>query len=105
MADEAASLDFIALAQAGVALKTRDRRAVSVIAIDAAAGIIRGSIAMEGELAWRRDGRFTGAPSGVAGPLDLAPPVQAAGGGPRRASLQDALNDDAATDRAPFCCD
>jgi hypothetical protein len=76
-----------------------------VIAIDAAAGIIRGSIAMEGELAWRRDGRFTGAPSGVAGPLDLAPPVQAAGGGPRRASLQDALNDDAATDRAPFCCD
>lgn len=105
MADEAASLDFIALAQAGVALKTRDRRAVSVISIDAAAGIIRGSIAMEGELDWRRDGTFTGAPLGVAGPLDLAPPVQAAGGGPRSASLRDALNDDDAKDRAPFCCD
>lgn len=104
MADEAASPDFIALAQAGAALKTRDRRVVSVISIDAAAGIIRGSIAMEGELTWRGDGSFTGAPLGVAGPLDLAPPAQT-GSEPRRASLQDALNDDDAKDRAPFCCD
>src|SRR5689334_188966 len=100
-----AASDFIALAQAGMALKTRDRRAVSVIAIDAAAGIIRGSIAMEGELSWRRDGSFTGAPLGVAGPLDLAPPVQTPSDGPRRASLQDALNEGESKDRGPFCCD
>ena len=110
MSDRAAASDFIGLAQSGAALKTRDRRAVSVVAIDAAAGIIRGSIAMEGELSWRRDGSFIGAPAGVAGPLDLAPlpspsPAQAAQDGPRRASLQDALNDDEAGDRAPFCCD
>jgi len=104
MADIAESPDFIALAQAGVALKTRDRRAVTLIAVDAAAGLIRGSIPMEGELSWRRDGGFTGAPAGVAGPFDLAPPV-AAQEGPRRASLQDALNDGDAADRAPFCCD
>ena len=87
------AVDFIALAQAGTALKTRDRRAVTLIAVDAAAGIIRGSIAMEGALSWRRDGSFTGAPLGVAGPLDLAPPAQPATDAPRRASLQDALNE------------
>ena len=97
--------DFIALARAGITLKTRDRRAVGVLAIDAEAGIIRGSIAMEGELSWRRDGSFTGAPLGVAGPLDLAPPSQATQDGPRHASLQDALNEEQAKDRALFCCD
>jgi hypothetical protein len=105
MADAAASPDFIALAESGAMLKTRDRRVVSVIAIVADAGLIRGSIAIEGELSWRRDGSFTGAPLGVAGPLDLAPPPAAPQEGPRRASLQDALNDGDATDRAPFCCD
>lgn len=97
--------DFVALAQSGAALRTRDRRDVTLIAVDAAAGIIRGSIAMEGELAWRRDGSFDGAPHGVAGPLDLAPPVQSSTAGPQRASLRDALNDGDAKDRAPFCCD
>jgi hypothetical protein len=105
MTDDAASPDFISLAQSGAALKTRDRRVVSVTAIDAAAGLIHGSIPMEGELSWRRDGGFTGAPLGVAGPLDLAPPVQTPQGGPQRASLQDVLNDGDAKDRAPFCCD
>lgn len=97
--------DFITLAQSGAALKTRDRRLVSVIAIDPAAGLIRGSIPMEGELSWRRDGSFTGAPAGVAGPLDLAPPHAVQQDGSRRASLQDALNEGDARDRAPFCCD
>lgn len=117
---EIIAADFVALAQSGAPLRTRDRRDVTVIAVDAAAGIIRGSIAMEGELAWRRDGSFDGALGGalggvaetldlaplrVAGPLDLAPPTQHAATGPRRASLRDALNDGDAKDRAPFCCD
>lgn len=97
--------DFITLAQSGATLKTRDRRVVSVIAIDAAAGLLRGVIPMEGELSWRGDGSFTGAPAGVAGPLDLAPPHAAQQDGLRRASLQDALNAGDAKDRAPFCCD
>ena len=105
MPNNAAETDFIALAEAGATLQTRDRRAVALIAIDPVAGLIRGSIPMEGELSWRRDGSFTGAPLGVAGPLDLAPPPAAPQDGPRRASLQDALNDGDAKDRAPFCCD
>lgn len=96
--------DFIALARSGAHLTTRDRRAVAVIAIDDGVGIIRGRIAVEGELTWRRDGRFTGAPGSVAGPLDLAPPSQAQAT-PRRASLQEALNESDAKGRAPFCCD
>lgn len=95
--------DFIALAQAGASLRTRDRRAVTVIAIDAVTGMIRGSIALEGELTWRRDGGYAGAPLGLAGPLDLVPPADAAQA--RRASLQQALNDEDSKSRAPFCCD
>lgn len=97
--------DFIALATSGAALSTRDRRAVSVTAIDAAAGMIRGIVASEGELAWRRDGSFADAPLGVAGPLDLVAPMAAATAR-QSASLQDALNDpESAQGRAPFCCD
>lgn len=99
------TVDFIALAQLGAALRTRDRRAVTIIALDVAAGMLRGTIAQEGELAWRRDGSFAAAPAGVAGPLDLMPP-STAGAAPMRASLKDALNEnDGDTARGPFCCD
>ncbi len=99
-----AQADFLALAQSGAALRTRDRRAVTLTGIDAAAGLLRGRVAMEGELSWRRDGSFAGAALGVAGPLDLVAPA-AADDTRQRASLQDALNEDDARDRAPFCCD
>lgn len=95
--------DFIALAAAGIALRTRDRRPVTSITVDAAAGLIRGDVALEGALAWRRDGSFAGAPADMAGPLDLVVPNATAS--TRRASLQAALNDEDAKDRAPFCCD
>lgn len=104
MAEESNIVDFIALAQAGVPLRTRDRRAVTVIAIDAALGIMRGSVVLEGELTWRRDGTYSDAPLGVAGPFDLAPPAPSQIE-TRRASLRDALNDEDAKSRAPFCCD
>ncbi len=105
MTEAVAIADFVTLAESGVALRTRDRRDVTVTAIDAAAGILLGAIAGEGELAWRRDGSFADAPQGVAGPLDLVAPAAPATSA-RSASLQAALNDpDAAQDRAPFCCD
>ena len=105
MTEACSPVDFIALAESGAALRTRDRRAVTITALDAAAGLIRGVVASEGELAWRRDGSFADAPLGVAGPFDLVAP--AAVTAPRQsASLRDALNDpEAAKDRAPFCCD
>lgn len=96
--------DFIALAAAGVTLRTRDRRAVTLTGIDVDAGLIRGSVALEGALAWRQDGSFAGASVGDAGPLDLVVP-NAAAVLTQRASLQAALNDEDAKDRAPFCCD
>lgn len=102
---QADSIDFIALAQAGVALRTRDRRAVDISRIDAAAGIIHGSIAMEGTLRWRRDGSFADAPGGAAGPFDLVVPDTAAAAGTARVSLRDALAEEEASARAPFCCD
>ncbi|HNB28535.1 MAG TPA: hypothetical protein PLR41_16330 [Alphaproteobacteria bacterium] len=109
MTEAVAIADFVTLAESGVALRTRDRRDVTVTAIDAAAGILRGAIAGEGELAWRRDGSFAAAPQGVAGgvagPLDLVAPAAPATS-PRSVSLRDALNaPDSAKDRAPFCCD
>lgn len=105
MTEATTEMDFVALAQAGAELRTRDRRAVTLIAVDPATGSIRGAVGSEGELAWRRDGGYDGAPAGVAGPLDLAPPrpeVPAQS----RMSLREALNDAAgAAARAPFCCD
>ena len=105
MTEAHSPVDCIALVESGAALRTRDRRAVTITAIDAAAGVLRGTVAGEGDLAWRRDGGFLDAPMGVAGPLDLVAPADVVAP-KRRASLQDALNDpDAARDAAPFCCD
>ena len=105
MTEASNPVDFIALAESGAALRTRDRRGVTVTAVDAAAGMLRGIVAAEGELAWRRDGSFADAPLGVAGPLDLVAPVATAAG-TQSASLRAALNDpETAKSRAPFCCD
>jgi hypothetical protein len=61
--------DFAALAQSGQALRTRDRRDVTVSSIDPATGRISGLVPMVGACHWRRDGQFEG--SNCAGPLDL----------------------------------
>jgi hypothetical protein len=97
-----AGTDFIALAQAGATLRTRDRREVTVVTIDAASGRISGQVAMVGTCHWQRDGLLEKAPGGSAGPLDLAPPARASLGAPQRASLQDALADPSARNA---CCD
>jgi hypothetical protein len=102
--EDSSLVDFIALAEAGAQLRTRDRRVVTEIILDQQAGLIRGSVAREGTLTWRRDGSYADAPLNVAGPFDLV--VPAAPASTQRASLQDALNEsEGATSRAPFCCD
>ena len=62
-------VDIAALAQSGQPLRTRDRRDVTVTAIDPATGRISGLVPMVGPCHWRRDGQFEG--SNSAGPLDL----------------------------------
>lgn len=91
--------DIAALAQAGVSLRTRDRREVTVTAIDAASGRISGIVPMVGTCHWRRDGQYEGA--GSAGPLDLVP-RQAVTEPQQHASVTAALDDPAAKNA---CCD
>ena len=63
--------DIAALIAAGKKIRTRDRREVAGLAIDADG--ISGSVPMVGACRWRHDGRYQGAPGGSAGPLDLVP--------------------------------
>ena len=91
--------DMAAMAQAGIALRTRDRRDVTVTAVDAASGRITGIVPMVGPCHWQRDGRYEGA--GSAGPLDLVPRAAVAES-QQHALLKDALGDPAAKNA---CCD
>ena len=91
--------DIAALAKAGAPLRTRDRREVTVTAIDEASGRISGNVPMVGLCHWRRDGQYEGA--GSAGPLDLVPKAAAAES-QQHASVTDALGDPAAKNA---CCD
>ncbi|WP_303977715.1 hypothetical protein [Dongia mobilis] len=91
--------DIAALAQAGVSLRTRDRRDVTVTSVDAETGRISGIVPMVGPCHWRRDGQFEGA--GSAGPLDLVP-KQATTEPQLHASVAEALGDPAAKNA---CCD
>jgi hypothetical protein len=94
--------DLATLISAGHRLRTRDRREVTVTAVDAATGRISGTVPMVGLCHWRRDGRYEDAPGGGAGPLDLVPPQARAPEGPQHASLKDNLDDPAARNA---CCD
>jgi hypothetical protein len=96
--------DFIAYCRPGMVLKTKDRRDARIEAVDAAAGSISGLVQMFGPCAWTAAGRYSEAPAGAAGPLDLAIPAQMETKIADQASgsLAEALNDPAAR---PFCCD
>ena len=100
--------DFTACCRPGMTLRTRDRRDARILAVDAAAGIIRGEVTTLGPCVWRADGRYRDAPAGAAGPWDLMPPVPtvasiASGAATqRRESLADALQ---RGDENPGCCD
>ena len=101
---DAPDFDFLAWCRPGVALQTRDRRDVRVLAVDPAAGLIRGEVQMMGPCQWRADGRYKDAPAGAAGPWDLIPPSAAAAASPERSreSLAEALQRGETT---PGCCD
>jgi hypothetical protein len=94
--------DFLAAATAGSPLQTRDRRPVRIERIVASEGLIFGEVPMHGPSCWRADGRFTEAPFGAPGPLDLVPPAIRPAEPQPRASLKDALEDG---EGRPFCCD
>ena len=98
------TFDFMALCRPGMVLKTRDRRDARILAVDAAAGLIRGDVQMMGPCTWRADGRYQDAPAGAAGPWDLMPPKPADGSATERPreSLKDALQ---RGDGNPGCCD
>lgn len=88
-------------------LRTRDRRTVSQAAIDPVSGDITGEVPMIGRCRWRADGRILAMPQMTftaenAGPLDLILAAPAAGEGPARASLIDALKD---PNNTGTCCD
>ena len=97
------SFDFLTLCQPGLELKTRDRRAARITAVDKATGLISGEVPMLGACAWKADGRFHLAPAGAAGPWDLMPPAaEGTTTEQERASLAAALNSE---DGNPGCCD
>jgi len=96
--------DFMALCRPGMALKIRDRRDARILAVDLAAGLIRGEVQMMGPCTWRADGRYQDAPAGAAGPWDLMPPKSVDGTAAERPreSLAAALQ---RGDGNPGCCD
>lgn len=97
-----ASFDFLAACRSGVMLRTRDRGEAIITRVAEAEGLIHGEVRMFGPCVWRRDGGYRDAPGGVAGPLDLVPPDQAADATPRKTiSLKDALD----PANRSFCCD
>ena len=98
------AFDFIAYCRPGMVLKTKDRREVRIEAVDATTRTVSGIVQMFGPCAWTAEGRYSEAPAGAAGPLDLAIPAQidAKTADQATGSIAEALNDPASR---PFCCD
>jgi hypothetical protein len=86
----------------GAVLRTRDRRRARIHHIDPADGSIHGEVEMHGGCLWRADGRFSDAPFGAAGPLDLVfDPAGLDRAPPQTVSMKEVLGEP----RVPFCCD
>jgi hypothetical protein len=88
---------------AGSLYRTRDRREARIDRIESDVGLIVGQVQMHGPCVWLTGGRYRDAPFGAPGPLDLMPPSPegAQRGGPKTASLKEALEGD----NRLFCCD
>jgi len=96
------NLDFLAICQPGMTLRTRGRSEARILTVDAKDGLIHGEIPMYGPVTWRRDGVYKDSPGGAAGPFDLMPPGASSGSAPKRSvKLDDTLD---AEGRA-LCCD
>ena len=96
-----ASFDFIAACRPGMVLRTRDRSEATISRVSVEEGLVYGEVPMFGPCAWRGDGVYRDAPTGVAGPLDLVPPGEASAKPRKTVSLKDALD----PANRPFCCD
>lgn len=93
--------DFLGYCRPGMILATGDRRTVTVTAVEHDSALIHGEVAMFGPCSWRADGRWTAAPCGASGPLDLVLPATEPVPAQRHASIVDQLD---GTNRH-FCCD
>lgn len=93
--------DFLAHCTPDQVLRTRDRRDARITAVDRAARVIRGEVAMVGACAWRADGVFLDAPFGAAGPLDLLPPGLDPVPAQRRVKVASQIG----REGRAFCCD
>ena len=96
------SVDFLAVCQSGMTLRTRGRSEARIFRIDAEAELIHGEIPMYGPVAWRGDGIYKDSPGGAAGPYDLMPPAD---GGKPATQQSIKLGDALAAEARPFCCD
>lgn len=95
------SFDFIAAGRPGMVLRTRDRHEATITQVAAEEGLVRGEVRQFGPCAWRRDGLYSAAPAGAAGPLDLMPPAEATALPRKSVALLDALE----PENRGFCCD
>jgi hypothetical protein len=93
--------DIATLISAGQRVRTRDRRDVAGLAVNAD-GTIMGTVPMLGACRWSADGRYLDAPGGGAGPLDLVQAVKPAAEGPQRGSVVAQIGDAQAKNS---CCD
>jgi hypothetical protein len=96
------AVDHIAtLIKAGQRVRTRDRRDVAGLAVNAD-GTITGTVPVLGACRWSADGRYLDAPGGGAGPLDLVQVANPAAEGPRHGSVVAQIGDAEAKNS---CCD
>lgn len=93
--------DIAALIKAGKHVRTRDRRDVSDLVLDAN-DMISGTVPMVGPCRWLADGRYADSPGGGAGPLDLILAPEKFGEHSQKGSVVAQLSDAQAKNS---CCD
>jgi len=93
--------DIAALIKAGTRVRTRDRRDVADLTLSTD-GTITGTVPMIGPCRWQADGRYTAAPGGGAGPLDLVPAPEKSGDHSQKGSIVAQLSNPEAKNS---CCD
>ncbi|MDY0871566.1 hypothetical protein [Dongia rigui] len=93
--------DIATLIKTGQRVRTRDRRDVAGLALNAD-GTITGTVPVLGACRWSAEGRYLDGPSAGAGPLDLVGVAKPAADGPQHGSVVAQIGDKEAKNS---CCD